>query len=97
MIIHKTQTDSTITLALVGKLDSVTQSDLARELETVFETRLTGLVFDLSGLEYISSAGLRVFLAAQKKVKSLGAGMKIVGASPEVQEIFQIIKFDFNV
>ena len=97
MIIHKTQTDSTITLALTGKLDSVTQSDLARELETIFETRLTALVFDLSELEYISSAGLRVFLAAQKKVKSLGASMKIVGASAEVQEIFQIIKFDFNV
>jgi anti-sigma B factor antagonist len=97
MIIHKTQTDSSITLALVGKLDSVTQSDLAHELETVFETRFTHLVFDLSELEYISSAGLRVFLSAQKKVKSLGVSMKIIGASTEVQEIFQIIKFDFNV
>jgi anti-sigma B factor antagonist len=97
MLILKTQTDSTITLAISGKLDSVTQADLARELETVFAPGVTGLVFDLTALEYISSAGLRVFLSAQKKAKSLGTTMKIVGANDAVKEIFQIIKFDFDV
>lgn len=97
MMIHKTQTGSTITLALSGKLDSVTQADLAHELDTIFEAGTTGLVFDLSALEYISSAGLRVFLSAQKKAKSLGATMKIIGANESVKEIFQIIRFDFEV
>jgi anti-sigma B factor antagonist len=96
MMIHKTQTGSTVTLALSGKLDSVTQSELAQELEKVFETGMTGLVFDLSALEYISSAGLRVLLSARKKVKALGATMKIVGASESVKEIFQITGFTYD-
>jgi anti-sigma B factor antagonist len=93
MMIHKTQTDNTITLALSGRLDSFNQSDLARELETVFETRITGLVFDFSALEYISSAGLRVLFSAKKKARDLGATMKIIGASERVKEIFQIVGF----
>jgi anti-sigma B factor antagonist len=96
MMIHKTQTGSIVTLALSGKLDSVTQADLAHELETVFETKITSLVFDLSALEYISSAGLRVFLSAQKKAKSLGATLKVVGANESVKEIFQITRFVFD-
>ena len=96
MMIHKTQTDSTITLALSGRLDSLTQSDLAQELETVFETNLTVLIFDLSALEYISSAGLRVLFTAKKKVNSLGAIMKVVGANESVREIFQIIGFTLD-
>jgi anti-sigma B factor antagonist len=93
MMIHKTQTDGAVTLALSGRLDSLTQSDLARELEAVFETRITDLVFDFSALDYISSAGLRILYAAKKKVQGLGATMKIVGANESVREIFQIIGF----
>jgi anti-anti-sigma factor len=96
MMIQKTQTNGTITLALSGRLDSLTQSDLARELDTVFETSLTELVFDLSALEYISSAGLRLFFTAKKKVKALGATMKVVGANEAVKEIFQIIGFTLD-
>jgi anti-sigma B factor antagonist len=96
MMIHKTQTGSTITLALSGKLDSVTQSELAQELETVFAASITGLVFDLLALDYISSAGLRVLLLAQKKINSLGATMKIVGANESVKEIFRITGFAYD-
>ena len=93
MMIHKTQADSTITLALSGRLDSLTQSELAQALETVFETGFTSLVFDLSALDYISSAGLRVFFTAKKKTMSMGAAMKVIGANQSVREIFQIIGF----
>jgi anti-sigma B factor antagonist len=93
MMIHKTQTNGTLTLALSGRLDSLTQADLARELETVFETKITGLVFDFSALDYISSAGFRVLYSAKKKAQSLGATMKIIGANASVREIFEIIGF----
>lgn len=96
MIIHKTQTGSNITLAISGKLDSVTQAELTRELEMIFETNLTGLVFDLSALEYISSAGLRVLLSARKKAQEIGATMRIVKATESVREIFRIISFPLD-
>jgi len=96
MMINKTQNDGTLTLALSGRLDSLTQADLARELEMVFETRFTELIFDFSALDYISSAGLRVLYSAKKKVLSLGATMKIIGANDSIKEIFQIIGFSLD-
>jgi anti-sigma B factor antagonist len=90
MMIHKTQNDGDVTLALSGRLDSVTQSILAQELEKVFETKIASLTLDLSTLEYLSSAGLRVFLFARKKVSEMGGKMKIIGANESINEILQI-------
>ncbi len=89
-MIHKTQNDGDVTLALSGRLDSVTQSELKQELEKVFETKITNLTLELSELEYLSSAGLRVFLFARKKVSEMGGKMKLVGANESINEILQI-------
>jgi anti-sigma B factor antagonist len=90
MMIQKTQNDGDVTLALSGRLDSVTQSELAQELETVFKTKVSNLTLDLSELEYLSSAGLRVFLFARKKVGEMGGKMKIINANETINEILQI-------
>jgi anti-sigma B factor antagonist len=90
MMIHKTQNDGDVTLALSGRLDSVTQSELKQELEKVFEMKITSLTLELSELEYLSSAGLRVFLFARKKVSEMGGKMKLVGANESINEILQI-------
>jgi anti-sigma B factor antagonist len=90
MMIHKTQNDGDVTLALSGRLDSVTQSDLMQELEKVFETKIASLTLDLAKLDYLSSAGLRVFLFARKKVAEMGGKMKIANASEAITEILQI-------
>ena len=90
MMIHKTQNDGDVTLALSGRLDSVTQSELKQELEKVFETKITSLTLELSELEYLSSAGLRVFLFARTKVSEMGGKMKLVGANESINEILQI-------
>jgi anti-sigma B factor antagonist len=89
-MIQKTQNGSDVTLALSGRLDSVTQSELAQELEQVFGTQITTLTLDLAALEYLSSAGLRVFLSARKKVTGMGGKMKIINASEAINEILQI-------
>ncbi len=89
-MIHKTQNDGDVTLALSGRLDSVTQSELKQELEKVFEMKITSLTLELSELEYLSSAGLRVFLFARKKVSEMGGKMKLVGANESINEILQI-------
>ena len=88
-MIHKIQTDDDVTLALSGRLDSVTQSDLAQELETVFKTQVSTLTLDLSALEYLSSAGLRVFLSARKKASEMGGKVKIWSNSFSEVEISQ--------
>lgn len=94
MNITKTVNENTVTLALSGRLDTVTQAELASELDQVLAPGKVNLVFDFSALDYISSAGLRVMLTAQKRVNALGATLKIVGAKTEVKEIFEITGFN---
>ena len=91
MKIDKSKTNGSLTLAISGKLETMT----APELEKVVKEELsdvTELIFDLSELEYISSAGLRVLLSAQKAMNVKGS-MKVTGANEMVLEIFEITGF----
>ncbi len=91
MTIEKIKNASSLTLAVAGRLETLT----APELEKVVKEDLTGvtdLVFDLTALEYISSAGLRVLLTAQKTMNAQGT-MKVTGVSEIVQEVFDITGF----
>lgn len=93
MDIKKSKTGNTINIALSGRLDTVTSGQLSRELDPVLQGGAVNLVFDFSALEYISSAGLRVLLAAQKKINALGTEMEITGANDTVKEVFDITGF----
>lgn len=91
MEIIKTQNGTELDLALEGRLDTTT----APQLEAVISTELGGisaLTMDFSKLEYISSAGLRVLLAAQKTMSKQGK-MVIHGANSDVMEVFEITGF----
>lgn len=79
------------TIFLTGRLDTTT----APELDAFAEKELTDtkeLVFDLKGLEYISSAGLRVLLKIQKLMNTKGT-MKVIHVSEMIQEVFEITGF----
>lgn len=93
MDIKKIKKEDAVMIILTGRLDTITQETLAKELETVFAGEKVNLVFDITSLDYISSAGLRVLLTAQKKINALGTAMKIVGAKPEIKEIFDMTGF----
>ena len=93
MEITKTVDAGITNLVLSGRLDTLTSSELAKELEEVFAASVESLVFDFAALDYVSSAGLRVLLSAQKKVSAQGAAMKIVGANENIKEIFEITGF----
>ena len=91
MNIVKNTNGTALTLALEGRLDTTT----APELETVVKNELgdvKSLTFDLGKLEYISSAGLRVLLAAQKIMNKQGE-MTVTGCSEEIMEIFEVTGF----
>ena len=91
MTITKKQNGTTLEIALEGRLDTMT----APELEAELSKSLPGaedLTLDFSGLEYISSAGLRVLLTAHKAMMGKG-GMKIVHVNDVVQEVFEVTGF----
>ena len=92
MTITKYQDVDKLTVALEGRLDTTTSPQLEGELRTAVNG-ITELVFDLEKLNYISSAGLRVLLAAQKVMKKQGS-MKIINVNPEIMEIFEITGLD---
>lgn len=91
MIIDKKIEQATLVLAPAGRLDSTTAPELEAELMGSCDG-INSLILDLKSLEYISSAGLRVVLKAQKLMKSKGK-MKIIGANAVVMEVFEITGF----
>lgn len=91
MTITKHQDGSKLTIELEGRLDTTT----APQLESELKTSLSGvedLAFDMKALDYISSAGLRVLLAAQKTMNKQGE-MVIRGANEDIKEIFEVTGF----
>ena len=91
MTIDKQINDSELTLSLTGRLDTTT----APELEAVIKENIAGvtnLVMDFAGLEYLSSAGLRVILSAQKTMNKQGE-MVIRNVNETINEVFEITGF----
>jgi anti-anti-sigma factor len=82
----------TVTVELAGSLDTATAPELERQLAPVLETQVTDLVFDLAGLSFISSAGLRVFANSRKRLKERSGQAAFVNMQPQIQEVFEIIK-----
>ena len=91
MTINKQQDGSKLNIALEGRLDTTTAPQLESELRTSLDG-VTELAFDLKDLLYISSAGLRVLLSAQKTMNKQGK-MVIRNAGEELMEIFEVTGF----
>lgn len=91
MIIEKKIEGNDITLKISGRLDTTTAPELESELDSCIPHSKT-LVFDMKELDYISSAGLRVILKAQKMMNVQG-NMKLSGVNESVLEVFEITGF----
>jgi len=91
-IVTSRETDAVIA-ALQGRMDAVTAPDF----DSWFAERMANgeqrLVLDMSGLDYISSAGLRSLLAAAKKIKAVGGALALCGLSGTVAEVFRMSGF----
>lgn len=79
------------TLALVGRLDTITAPELEAEISAMLPTVQT-LTLDMEKLDYISSAGLRVILKTQKALEKK-SGLTLTHVSDEVKEVFDITGF----
>ena len=87
LTIKKTIDQQELTFALNGRLDMLTAPDLEKELQEM-PKEITSLVFDCKDLEYISSAGIRMFLIA---IKRLGSSVKAVHVNESVMEILEAV------
>ena len=91
MTIEIEKNDHETIIEIVGRLDTITAPALDKTInEDIGDTK--NLVLDVKGMEYISSAGLRVLLAAQKKMQKIGY-MKVTGVCEEVMEVFEMTGF----
>ena len=82
----------TVTMELSGSLDTATAPVLEAGLMPLLEQKPHDLVFDLAGLNFISSAGLRVFGIARKRMKEAGGHVSFLHMQPQIREVFDIIK-----
>lgn len=80
-----------LTVAIQGRLDTMTAPELEKNLGENLGG-VTELVLDMTGLQYVSSAGLRVILKTQKLMFNVGK-MKLVGVNESVMEVFEITGF----
>ena len=91
MKLEKSNDGETLNVSLIGEIDSMNantiETDLLKEIDGI-----KSLVFDLSELEYISSAGLRVLLSMQKRMKNQGS-MEVRNTNEEVMQIFKVSGF----
>ena len=87
MEIKKTTEDAKTVIAVTGRVDTTTAPELEAGLRLAGSETLT---LDLSGVPYMSSAGLRCLLAAQKKMMAGGGTMTVVGIQPAVKEVLDI-------
>lgn len=91
MTIEKTQNSTQLTLSIIGRLDTSTAPQLEKVV-TEEINNVTDLIIDCKELEYVSSAGLRVILKAQKKMSAVGS-MKVINVNEPIMEVFEITGF----
>ena len=90
MEIKKTMDGANVTIAVTGRVDTTTAPEFEAGLRLAGTETLT---LDLSGVPYMSSAGLRCLLTAQKTMMAGGGSMTIVGVQPAVMEVLELTGF----
>lgn len=93
MEITKNYDEKNLTLAVKGRIDTITSQELEKEINDELGN-FESLTLDFADLEYISSAGLRVLIATQKKLKTENIPFVIKNVNDAVNEIFRMSGFD---
>ena len=93
MNITKTYNGNELTIEVANRVDTVTAPDFENEINDEMG-KFDSLILDFTNLEYISSAGLRVLIATQKKLKPDGIPMTIKNVNDAISEIFRMSGFD---
>ena len=87
---HKT--DEFWEVSLTGSLDTDTATQLEKELAQIFVPESKKLMFNMAGLEYVSSAGIRIIAMASKKMKENSGTIAMTSLQPQIEKVFEIVK-----
>ncbi|MGD9823904.1 STAS domain-containing protein [Desulfobacter sp.] len=93
MDIHIDERPNALVISIAGKIDASNSPDIEREIATSTVTVQKILLLDLQGLEYMSSAGLRVVLISAKNLKAKGLDLLISGLQGPVKDVFELSGF----
>ena len=91
MDINLLKENEVLKVSIKGRLDTNTSPQLEKVVDDIDDST-KDLIIDMEGLEYVSSAGLRVLLAAQKKMNKIGT-MKVINVCDTIMEVFEITGF----
>ena len=93
MKITSRQNKDFTSVCMEGKLDAANAAEAEKSLSEIYDAGMLNLVVDLSNLEYVSSAGMRVLLVLAKKVQQKGGRVSLSNLSAKVREVFDISGF----
>jgi anti-anti-sigma factor len=93
MHIQEEKKDDYIILKLTGRIDSTNSLEFEKKILGLFTENTNKLIIDCTELDYISSSGLRVFLMAMKKIKSIQGSLAICSMQDQIKEVFDISGF----
>ena len=93
MNINKDYNGQELTISVEGRIDTITSQDLDNEIKNEMG-KFDSLIMDFTNMEYISSAGLRVLIATQKKLKPQGIAFSIINTSDSIKEILSVSGLD---
>ena len=91
MNINRKVNEKELIVIAEGRIDTNTAPLLENEITDI--EKFENLIFDFKNVEYISSAGLRVLLAAQKRINKVGGNMKISNVNENVKDVFEVTGF----
>lgn len=88
--ISKINSSDPAIIKIEGRIDGITSKQIQTEIEDVLATGIKNLILDFSGVYYLSSAGIRVFISEMKKLNKTGGQLFFVSPSSHILEIFKI-------
>ena len=86
--------DDVYIIEILGRMDSISSKEIEAKLDDAIENNNKKILIDLGAVDYISSVGLRVLLAALKKQKEIDGSIKLASLQPFVRDIFKMTGFD---
>ena len=93
MEIKEKQVEGVTVLSLNGSIDAITAPEITEFIQAQIAKGNTKLVADLSGVDYTSSAGLRVLLGAIKDTRARSGDLRLAGIQPDVQKVLNLSGF----
>ncbi len=94
VIVEETGPNSEIAVVRVtGYVDTTTSHELEKKINSILERRIYNIVVDLTGVDYVSSAGWGIFIGEIREIREQHGDLKLAGMSPDVYEVFELLEF----